>query len=580
MNDTLPTYTPSPRVLALLRKEKHLAPVEAPQQLLERVVRALFDIEARFDTPLAEMRRAAEEFAAYFVQGYLMLGGPTLYNAGRNKGSLTSCVVIPVDLNDKLSARRTITSYFKQNMGSGFDFSEYKDPVALLRWLNQISSEEAATGQYDRIIGNIGMLDVAHPRIWEFVDAKRQGKEFRYFNISINVTEAFMQKAEQAEQFTLLDGQAIDAADLLARIAENAWYNGEPGIVFLERMNADNPVVALSPYTSIPPCSEMGLAAGETCQFGYINLAKFVLGEKSGVIDYPTLGAVVTSLTRALDDAIEYSLAYFPTAQSVDLARLKRKIGIGVCGLADFLIANGIAYDSPEARALARDILSFLNFTSKWASVRLAEQRGACLAMDYPQENRYLSGNFLEDKYAGRPTRSVSAQDWIELADYIRQSGQLRNISTTALPPATISSFLETSPSIEPLFNIYEGDNDIRRSIKSFLAKTLSDVRLADAVLQEAIAADSFQNIFALPLTARQCLQTAKEISIDGHLQMVADLAGLQGVIDEAASKTVNLPNSATAEDIKTVFFSAHRLGLKNISVYRDKSRTHQPEKL
>jgi ribonucleoside-diphosphate reductase alpha chain len=403
MKNTLPPYVPSPRVLALLRKEKHLAPTEAPQQLLERVVRTLFDVEAKFGTTPADIRCAAEEFASYFVQGYFMLGGPTLYNAGRNKGALTSCVVIPVNLNDKLTARHTITSYFKQNMGSGFDFSEYKDPVALLRWVNQISGEEAATGQYDRVIGNIGMLNVSHPRIWEFVDAKRQGEEFRYFNISINVTEAFMQKAEQGELFTLLDGQAVNAANLLDRIVENAWYNGEPGIVFLERMNADNPVVEISPYTSIPPCSEMGLAAGETCQFGYINLSKLSLDEKSGAIDYLTLGAVVKSLTRALDNAIEYSLAYFPTTQSVDLARLKRKIGIGVCGLADFLIANRIAYDSPKARSLARDIISFLNFASKWASVRLAEQRGACLAMEYRQENRYLSGRFLEDKYAGRP---------------------------------------------------------------------------------------------------------------------------------------------------------------------------------
>ena len=173
MKDTFPTYVPSPKVLALLRKEKHLAPTEAPQQLLERVVRAIFDVEVKFGTPPAEIQRAAEEFATYFVQGHLMLGGPTLYNAGRNKGALTSCVVIPCNLNDKLASRQIIKSYFKQNMGSGFDFSPYADPVALLRWLNQLSGEESATGQYDRIIGNIGMLDISHPHIRDFVDAKR-----------------------------------------------------------------------------------------------------------------------------------------------------------------------------------------------------------------------------------------------------------------------------------------------------------------------------------------------------------------------------------------------------------------------
>ena len=188
MKDSLPTYVPSPKVLALLLKEKHLAPTEAPQQLLERVVHAIFDVESEFGAMPAEIQRAAEEFASYFVQGYLMLGGPTLYNAGRNKGALTSCVIIPANLNDRLAASQVIKSYFKQNMGSGFDFSEYKDPVGLLRWLNQLSGEESATGRYDRIIGNIGMLNVSHPRIWDFVDAKRYGEELRYFNISINVT--------------------------------------------------------------------------------------------------------------------------------------------------------------------------------------------------------------------------------------------------------------------------------------------------------------------------------------------------------------------------------------------------------
>jgi len=580
MKDTFPAYMPSPKVLALLRKEKHLTPTEAPQQLLERVVHAIFDVEVMFGTPPTEIRRVAEEFATYFVEGYLMLGGPTLYNAGRGKGALTSCVVIPCNLNDKPASRQIIKSYFKQNMGSGFDFSPYTNPVALLRWLNQLSGEETATGQYDRVIGNIGMLNVSHPRIRDFVDAKRHSEEFRYFNISINVTDEFMQKAEGGEMFTLSDGQRVHASDLLDQMAENAWYNGEPGIVFLERMNADNPVTDISPYTSIPPCGEMGMAAGETCQFGYVNLAKFSLDEKSKTIDYRTLGTVVTSLTRALDNAIEYGLAYFPTAQSVDIARLKRKIGIGVCGLADFLVTNGIAYDSPKARSLARDILSFLNFTSKWASVRLAEQRGACVAMEYERENRYLSGRFLEDKFAGSPTQSVSTQDWLDLANTIRRSGKLRNILTTALPPATISSFLETSPSIEPLFNIYEGDNHVRKSIKSFLAKTIKDPQLIETVLQKAVAADSFQSIADLPPDSLECLKTAKEISIAGHIQMVADLAGMHGVTDEAASKTVNVPNSATVEDIRNVFLSAYHLGLKNASVYRDKSRTYQPEKL
>ena len=577
----LPPFKPSRRVRDILVSGRIMHTGEDPQQLLERVVRALFTLEDGLGIDLRDTQRAAEEFAELIVDGYLMPGMPTVMNAGHHR-ALSSCVVAPVDLRKRTVAEDMIVSYYRQNMGSGFDFTEYEDPVGLLNWLNGLSAQETATGQYTRFIGNMGTLHVSHPRIREFVDAKRQNEGISHFNISIDVPEDFINKAENGETFVLADGSEISAADLLQRMAENAWHTGDPGLMFLDRMNRDNPIAELSRYIATPPCGEMGLAPGETCQFGYINLAKFVGFDADGTVrfDYSKLEAVVQLLTRALDNAIEYSVPYFPTSQSRDVSLMKRKIGIGVCGMADMLIAHGLAYDSREARNLARDILSFVNFISKRTSVVLAEQRGSCLAMNYQSGNRYVTGSFLETKYGRKPTRTVSATDWWQLAKTIRDTGNLRNILTTALPPTYRASLLmSTSPSIEPLLNIFESEGVIRSSIISFLSRVLGRTRLLKQALRQARKAGSFQDIAILSSGVRRILRTATEISVRGHIQMVADLAGINGVFDESASKTVNLPKWATISDIREVFILAHRLGLKCISVYRDGSRPDQPEK-
>ena len=470
-------------------------------------------------------------------------------------------------------------------MGSGFEFSEHEDPMALLNWLNELSARETATGKYERYIGNMGTLHVNHPHIREFIDAKRYN-EMAYFNISVNVTEEFMERAKGGELFRLSNELEVSAAELLQLMAESAWQGGEPGLIFLERMNKDNPLSEMSGYryTTTPPCAEMGLVKGETCHFGYINLYKFIKRSGSAVMmDYDKLREATRSLTRALDNAIEYSLGNYPVRISADIAQMKRKIGIGICGLADLLIVQKLRYDSEEARRLARDILSFVNYVSKWASVELANERGSCMAMAYPDTNKYLSGHYLEGKYAEtmKPTRTVSSDEWRELADTIRSTRKLRNISTTALPPTGRTAILlETSSSIEPLFSLFSSDDSLQNSVLELLSNEFEDARLVGRLCQEAVLNRSFQGLEALPLSIRACLKTAKEISPSGHLKMVADIAGIDGVIDESASKTVNLPQWVTVNDVRDIFIESYNLGLKNISVYRDKTKAAQPENL
>jgi len=552
---------------------------ETPHELLERVINAIFSVERSFKAELKHTKRMAEEFAGYIVGGYLMLGIPILMNAGKHHLALSSCTVIPVDLREADSlVEERIDAYYRHNMGSGFDFTPYDNPVELLNWINEFSAKKTAMGSYIRNVGNMGILHVSHPRVREFIQAKRS-IDANHFNISINVNEKFMCNAEMRENYILSSGEEVNASSLLDQIAENAWLNGEPGLVFLERMNKDNPLIEVSEYVSVPPCAEMGLAEGEICHFGYINLEKFVKLVSGRVqIDYATLDSVTRLLTRALDNTIEYSLPRYPTSLSVQMAQMKRRIGIGICGLAEMLLAHRLPYESEGARSLARDVLSFINYTSKCASVELAYERGPCFAMGYPQANRYLNGRYLEEKYASNPTRTISSQAWKDLADTIRTTGKLRNISTTTLPPSGIASILlGVTPSLEPLFNIFERNGDLNKRVIDFLKDELGEnIHLLEQICEEARTSGSFQSV-DLPISTRDCLKTAKEIDAKAQLQMVADLASLKGVVDESASKTINLPNRASIGDVREIFLLAYRLLLKNIAVYRDKTRGNQP---
>src|SRR3989344_5963121 len=575
-------YNPPGEVEYVLRSGKIIGDQESPQQMIERVTTTLFSPEEQFGTPPKETQRMTEEFAQYMVDGYLMPGTPTLTNAGRYENALSSCVVIPVDLREQ-SARGKITHYYRQNMGSGFDFTPYDDPVSLLMWINSLYAEETATEQYDRYIGNMGTLHVSHPHIEQFIRAKSE-HVMPHFNISVDVSEAFMEAALAGTPFVLADGTEVDADVLLTTTAENAWLTGDPGIIYMERMNRDNPLANISPYVSTPPCSEMGLSAGETCQFGYLNLARFVRpgGNGEAEMDYAKLADATCLMTRVLDNAVEYSISRYPDPISADVARLKRKIGIGVCGLSDMFLRYNMPYDSDEARVIARDVLSFINYTSKQASVELAQHRGPCEAMHMVFGNTFRDGRYLEEKFGVSPTNTISSKEWEELGAYIRASGNLRNILTTSLPPTGRASLLlSASASVEPFFQVVSTSGEITGTIRSFLEREFDDNKtLVDQVIQEAKATGSFQDIPELSGHTRRCLQTATEISPGEHLKMVAALAGMRGVVDEAASKTINLPEYATVAQVREIYVQSYQLGIKNISVYRDRSKEGQPEKL
>lgn len=568
-------YKPSSAAYRVLVNGKIIAPGETPQHMFERVADALFAVERKMGIPLDETKKAKFQFAQFMAEKTFTPGTPTLTNAGRKgyeNSALCSCALIPVDLKKRQTSAKMIKAYYKQNMGSGFDLTPYADPLKLLIWLNNLSTSETATGKYDRYIGNMANLHISHPRIKDFVEAKTK-RRLMFFNLSVIINDTFMNAARDGKIFTTIDGSKISARNLLKLLSQSAWTCGDPSVINLERMNKNNPISDIAPYVSAPPCAEMGLSDGETCQFAYINISKFATNKG---IDYKKLGAVIRIVTRALDNAVEIGLDNFPHPKSSEIARLKRKIGIAASGLADTLLYYNLPYNSNKARQLARNILSFITYTSKMASVELAKSRGSCEAMKMKTNNKYYK-TYLEDRY-GLGTDTVSKKQWHQLAKHIRTTGELRNICTTTLPPAArVSILMDASSGIEPFFGIPTSDNQLQSSIVAFVKKNAP--KKMKKILKQAIKEGSFQNT-DLQRKLRDCLKTAKEISPEGHLKMVATLVGTDGVVDESASKTVNLPKNSTPTDILNIFLLAHDLGLKNISVYRDGTYEEQPFKL
>lgn len=567
-------YCPSKSALRVLIKGNILAKNETPQHMFERVVRTIFSVERAMGISVKQTEQAKKKFAKYMANKMFTPGTPTLTNAGRpgyERSALSSCAIIPANLNNKQQSERLIKSYYRQNMGSGFDLTPYENPIELLIWLNNMAIKETESGKYDRYIGNMANLHVAHPLIQQFIALKKD-HQLSHFNCSVVVDNAFMEAAIHNTSYPLSDGTQINAKELLLSIASSAWKIGDPSIINLERMNKDNPIQALLPYISAPPCAEMGLSKGETCQFIYINIAKFCTSKG---INYRLLNDVVQVVVRALDNAVEYGITRYPSQISTSVARLKRKIGIAVSGIADTCLYYGIPYASPKSLRLVRDIVSFINFSSKQASVVLAKERGSCEAMKDKKMNAYYHG-YLKKRY-NFSTHTVSRKDWEKLNEDICQTGLLRNLITTTQPPAARVSFLmDCSFGIEPFFGIPSDVADFSSSMVVFVKKYTRDFA---EILRQASHDGTFQKT-TLPRFAKRCLRTATEISPVDHIKMVAALVGTKGVIDETASKTVNLSKTATINDVVKIFVLAHQKGLKNISIYRDGSYEDQPYKM
>lgn len=548
--------------------------------MVERVVSALVAPEICFDTPLEERQKLAKTFGQLLDDGYIVMSTPVMTNAGRYKDRpLSACTVPLVNLRKELSqAKSVINQCHQDGMGTGFNLSDTDSPVDVLKFLNSIAIEGGQSGREDRPVGNMAICNVSHPKIREFIAAKvntdTRQEDWR-FNLSVAVTQLFMDAVKDRRQWYFQDGNHISAAYLMREIAEAAHLCADPGLIDLERMQRDNPTPSVGAYVSTAPCAEVGLAAGETCQFGYLNLGKFVVENKNGKpkIDYQQLELATRLLTRILDNALELSISRYSSRESKKIMAAKRKIGIGICGLADMLAFLRLPYDSQDGRQTAQSVTSFINYVSKLESVKLARSRGSFPAIYSIDCLHTQKPSFIDRKYGAQATDTVSAEDWKSLSDEIRNTRMLRHASTTAFPPTGRSGLVvEASTGIEPLFRL-ELFGKIHPALQPELSKLPNGNLLMKLILQLGTCQDSEE----VPEETKRVFRTATEIAPADHLLMAA---ALQLLVDESLSKTVNLPRAATVKEVENIFLQGYLLGLKGITVYRDNSRQGQPRRL
>jgi len=549
-----------------LRKDANGDVIETPDQMFRRVAHHVATAEKNY-AGADQARRMEEEFYTMMIELKFLPNSPTLMNAGTELGQLAACFVLPVEdsMEGIFDALKSAALIHKSGGGTGFSFSRLRPknsrvgstggvasgPVSFMRIFNTATEQVKQGGT--RRGANMAILRVDHPDIMEFIYSKKDGKELNNFNISVGLTKEFMEALKDNTTYPLIDpmsGQEIgqlNAADVYNAIVNQAWENGDPGVIFLHRINSDNPTPELGEIESTNPCGEQPLLPFEACNLGSINLAKFVIHEGDRPrIDKKGLGETVGLAIRFLDDAIDMSR--YPLDKITEMARGNRKIGLGVMGFADVLYQMGIPYNSNEALSLAEEVMSFIQGESRKASIALAEERG-------------VFENFEKSVF----------QD--------RADCRYRNATTTTIAPTgTLSIIAGCSSGIEPLFglsftrNVMEDDELIE--VNPYLEMVARKRGFFSKDLMERVAEEgTLKGIEEIPTDVREVFVTAHDIGPEWHVKMQA---AFQKYTDNAVSKTVNLPRDATRADVLKVYNLAYELGCKGVTLYRDGSKDRQ----
>jgi len=484
-------------------------------------------------------------------------------NAGTKLQQLTACFVLPV--GDKISEIFDPVNYtaliHKTGGGTGFSFSRLRPkndvvqstggiasgPLSFMRVFDVATDVIKQGGK--RRGANMGILRYDHPDIFDFITAKSNEGVLSNFNISVGITEDFMKAVQNGEEIDLInprDGKSVrkvKASVIFDLLVYNAWKSGDPGIIFLDRLDRDNPTPHIGHIESTNPCGEQPLLPYEACNLGSINLSKMA---RNGSIDYELLKDVVHKSVHFLDNVIDMSR--FPLKQITNMVNGNRKIGLGVMGFADLLIQLNVAYNSEKALEVAEEIMKFIATEAKKKSQELAKIRG-------PFPN--FKGSVFDIK--GEPP--------------------IRNATlTTIAPTGTISIIGNCSSGIEPLFavvyvrNVMEGTELLEvNSYFEDIAKKQGFY--SDDLMREVAKTGSLHDIRGIPEKVKRLFVTAHDIEPEWHVRMQA---AFQKYVDNAVSKTVNLPYYATPHDVEKIYILGYELGVKGITVYRDRSKSEQ----
>jgi len=549
-----------------LKKDSDGRTVETPEEMFRRVARHIAKAEDKYESGL-DVEKVEKIFYDMMTEFLFLPNSPTLMNAGRRLGQLAACFVLPVEdsMEGIFDALKNAALIHKSGGGTGFSFSRLRPkdsrvgttggvasgPVSFMRIFNTATEQVKQGGT--RRGANMAILRVDHPDIIEFIYSKKGNKELNNFNISVGVTDAFMVAVRRSKNYNLIDpctnakvGE-LNAAEVYDTLVKQAWENGDPGVVFLDRLNRDNPTPSLGQIESTNPCGEQPLLPKEACNLGSINLAKFVVQNGKGpVVDYDALREIVWHAVRFLDNTIDVS--EYPLPEIDAMVKGNRKIGLGVMGFADMLYQLGVPYNSEKALEMAEEVMGFVQEESHKASSALAEERGA-----FPNFNKSI----WKDKN-GKAFRNAT--------------------TTTIAPTGTLSILAGCSSGIEPLFALSfvrtVMDNDKLIEVNPHFKKTSRNGGYYSQALMDRIAREgTIFHMEEIPEAVRKVFVTAHDVSPEWHIRMQA---AFQKFTDNAVSKTVNLPAHATLDDVREIYDSAYDLDCKGVTIYRDGSKENQ----
>ncbi len=571
---------------------------ETPSDMFKRVAVSIAEAELQYGKPQTDVDKLSEEFYEATTKRYFMPNSPTLMNAGRELGQLSACFVLPVEdsLEGIFETVKNTALIHKSGGGTGFSFSRLRPKNDVVRSTMGVSSgpvsfmevfnaaTEAVKQGGTRRGANMGILRVDHPDIVDFINCKSDNTKLNNFNISVAITDKFMEALKNGEDYDLYHPNTkkslgrLNAKQVFDLIVDGAWKNGEPGIIFIDNMNSDNPTPLVGDIESTNPCGEVPLLAYEACNLGSINLGLMLKETNQGFeIDWEKLKEITKLSIHFLDNVI--TINNYPLQKISDMVQNNRKIGLGVMGWADMLMMLGISYNSKEGTDLAYKVMEFIDYHSKVESIELAKSRGS---FNNFKGSVYEKGDFLINKYKGKSAGIISDEDWKNLDEQIKQFG-IRNATTTCIAPTgTISMIASASGGVEPLFglvfsrNVMDGTEMLE--INPIFEKYAKEHGFYSSNLMKEIAKDgSIAHVENISDEIKQIFATAHDVTPEWHVRMQA---AFQLHTDNAVSKTINFEESATREDIEKAYILAFENDLKGITVYRNNSRTFQPMNL
>ncbi|MBI2542313.1 adenosylcobalamin-dependent ribonucleoside-diphosphate reductase [Candidatus Woesearchaeota archaeon] len=548
-----------------LKKNENGKVVEGPGNMFRRVARNIAKPDARYG---GNAKKTEQEFYDLMVSLDFLPNSPTLLNAGRKLQQLAACFVLPIedDISSIFKTLHDAALIHKTGAGTGFNFSRLRPKGDMIESSGFTSGPvsfmkvfDAATGQI-KLGGtlrgaNMGILNASHPDIEEFITIKSKENVLTNFNVSVAITDKFMQAARKNKNYSLENPRTKkiekkeSAKRIFRLICGQAWLNGDPGVIFIDRINEFNQTPKLGKIESTDSCGEQPLLPYEACNLGSINLSNMADGKK---INFERLKKIVHSAVHFLDNVID--MCQYPLEENKKIVYKNRKIGLGVMGFADMLIKLGIAYDSQDGLNAAEKIMKFISKEASIASLELAGKRGAFPEWKnsvYNKKSKYFKGCHM-------PLRNATR--------------------TTIAPTGTISIIADVSSGIEPLFALsYARRTAEGKTLIYFneeLKKSLKENYMYnDEIIDKINKEGSLKNIDEIPDKLKKIFVVGSDIAPEWHVRMQA---AFQKYVDNGISKTVTLPKDATVEDVEKIFMMAYELGCKGISVYRYGSREGQ----